>query len=333
LLPHQPPHPRDGALREAPRLTYAITSPNVTTPPARRRALAEAQSRRIAGLPVDLLFVYDVQDEAARNGAMRPFPFVAKTDPLSYAFDELAVGGLPRVVYRAVAGQTPSSLRLWLEKLQAHGGRAVLVGAPSRHMVTPLRLAEAFALCRSEFPRVVFGGVVIPERHHGPGDEDARVWSKMQQGCAFFVSQTVWCVETAKTMLRDLHTKIEREGIAPPPILLTFSPCGSPQTLAFLEWLGVRVPSPVARELLGAEDMLARSVDLATEAFAELAHQAAELGLTIGCNVESVSSRPAEVDASVELLHRIDRLDARALPRRSATADKRTGPLLRTMGS
>src|SRR6185369_15621190 len=108
-------------------------------------------------------------------------------------------------------------------------------------------------------------------------------------------------------MLRDLRAKADRERVAVPPILLTLSPCGSPQTLAFLEWLGVRVPAPVARELLAAKDMLARSVDLAAEAFAELRHHAAALGLTVGCNVESVSSRVAEVDASVELVQRLAR--------------------------
>ena len=40
---------------------------------------------------------------------------------------------------------------------------------------------------------------------------------------------------------------------------------------------------------------------------------AAEQGLNVGCNVESVSSRAEEVEASVELVHRIDRLAPRAL--------------------
>src|SRR6478609_4458967 len=75
-----------------PRLTYAITPPNQTTPEERRRTIAAAQSARVSSLPVDALLVYDVQDEAARNGSPRPFPFAPKFDPLSYAFDDLQIG-------------------------------------------------------------------------------------------------------------------------------------------------------------------------------------------------------------------------------------------------
>ena len=90
-----------------------------------------------------------------------------------------------------------------------------------------------------------------------------------------------------------------------PPILLTFSPCGSAQTLEFQEWLGVELPPAVKRELLGAKDMLARSIELAADAFAEIRAFADEQRLPIGCNVESVSSRAHELEASAELVHRI----------------------------
>jgi hypothetical protein len=134
----------------------------------------------------------------------------------------------------------------------------------------------------------------------------------MQQGCQFFVSQTLWSTSSTKQLLRDLHTRSEREHKAPPPILITLSPCGSAQTLQLQEWLGVAVPPSVKQQLLAANDMLARSVDLAVEAFSEVLEFATAQGLRIGCNVESVSARPAEVDASVELVRRIDALRARA---------------------
>jgi hypothetical protein len=131
----------------------------------------------------------------------------------------------------------------------------------------------------------------------------------MQQGCRFFVSQTVWSVSRTKELLRDLRVRAELEGVDVPPILLTFSPCGSPQTLQFQEWLGVEVPPEVKRELLSAPDMLARSIQLATEAFAEARAFARAQGLTVGCNVESVCSRAVEVEASAELVHSIARLE------------------------
>lgn len=299
------------AFERLPRLTYAIAPPNRTTPAERRREIAAAQSARVSALPIDALLVYDVQDEAARNGAPRPFPFSAKVDPLSYAFDELQVGSLPRVVYRAVAEQGEPALCRWLDSLHARGGLAVLVGAPSRHVSGALSLPQAFSACRRHVPGLSFGGVLIPERHQTSGAEDARVWTKMQQGCRFFVSQTVWSVSATKRLLQDLRVRAELEGAAAPPILLTFSPCGSAQTLDFVEWLGVQVPASIRRDLLSAKDMLTRSIELAAQAFDEVLAFAVEQGLNVGCNVESVSSRAEEVEASVELVHRIDQLNPR----------------------
>lgn len=293
------------------RLTYAIAPPNQTTPVERRREIAAAQSARISALPIDALLVYDVQDEAARNGAARPFPFTPKVDPLSYAFDTLQLGSLPRIVYRAVAAQGEPALRHWLDALHARGGQAVLVGAPSRTVPSALTLPEAYAVCRGHRPALSFGGVLIPERHETAGAEDARVWAKVQQGCQFFVSQTVWSVSASKRLLQDLRLRAELEGGEVPPILLTFSPCGSEQTLRFLEWLGVSLPGPVKRELLSAKNMLARSIELAVEAFDEVRTFAEEQGLDVGCNVESVSARVDEVDASLELVQRIHRLAPR----------------------
>jgi 5,10-methylenetetrahydrofolate reductase len=238
---------------------------------------------------------------------------VPKVEPHQYAFEARKIGANPRVVYRAVAQQDAPTLRGWLDALRARGGLPVLVGAPSRAIDTALTLPQALAVCRQHAPELPFGGVLIPERHQTRGGEEARVWSKMQQGCRFFVSQTVWCVATTKQLLRDLRLRAEQERRPAPPILLTFSPCGSPQTLKFLEWLGVAVPAATKRELLASHDMLARSVALASDAFAEIRAYAKSQGLHVGCNVESVTARSCEVEASLELLSRVDALD-RPLP-------------------
>ncbi|HTQ07592.1 MAG TPA: hypothetical protein VMI54_27235, partial [Polyangiaceae bacterium] len=288
-----------------PRLTYAIAPPSRAAPLERRRAIARIQSARIASLPIDALLVYDVQDEAGRNGRPRPFAFSPKIDPLTYAFDELETGSLPRVVYRAVAGQSEQAFRRWLDRLEERGGLAVLVGAPSRTTTSRFTLPQAYALSRKHAPALRLGGVIIPERHERSGTEDVRVWEKMEQGCGFFVSQTVWSVSSTQRLLRDLRLRADTARGRVPPLLFTFSPCGSRQTLEFLEWLGVDVPSPVRCDLLSAKDMLARSVELAADAYAEISAFAAGLGLTIGCNVESVSTRTAEVEASLELLRRV----------------------------
>jgi hypothetical protein len=185
----------------------------------------------------------------------------------------------------------------------------VLVGAPSRRTSPLFTLPEALSVCRTHTPNLPIGGVVIPERHRRSGGEDARVWAKMQQGCSFFVSQTVWSTALARQLLVDLRRRADRERAEAPHLLFTSSPCGSQQTLEFLEWLGVDVPSSVKVDLLSAKDMLARSIELSVEIYADVRAFASSLGFTVGCNVESVSSRAAEIEASVELVRRIDQLD------------------------
>lgn len=293
------------------RITYAITPPNRTISAERRAALVAAQSARIATLPIDALLVYDLQDEAARNSAPRPFPFVPKLDALSYAYDELRLGSLPRVVYRTLGDQNEALLRQWLARLRAQAGLAVFVGAPSRASAaigsTALPLSRAFEVCREYAPVTPFGGVLIAERHQRSGDEDHRAWTKVEQGCRFFVTQTTWSVTATLALLRDLKHLAEQASAPMPTLLLTASPCGSAQTLAFQEWLGVHLPPPIKHDLLSAKCMLTRSVELAFDVFRELHALALTQGIAVGCNVESVSSRTAEVDASHELTHRVAR--------------------------
>lgn len=287
------------------RLTYAITPPNQSTPPERRAAIAAAQSARIAALPVDALLVYDLQDETSRTSDLRPFPFVPKVDPLDYAFEALRLEGLPRVVYRALAGQRQADIQQWIERLHALGGLAVFVGAPSRDSRGPVTLPEVYGACRERVPLLPFGGVLIAERHRRTGDEDQRVWAKVDQGCSFFVSQTVWSVAATNALLHDLKARAELAAAPLPTLLLTISPCGSEQSLRFQEWLGVHIPPAIKRELSSAKDMLARSIDLCVDVFAEVHTLAEKQGIALGCNVESASTRAAEVDASVELTRRV----------------------------
>ncbi len=288
------------------RLTYAITPPNQTTALERRQAIAAAQSARIAALPIDALLVYDLQDEAMRNHAVRTFPFMPKVDALDYAYSALNVD-LPRIVYRALAGQDATALGSWVSRLNELGGSAVFVGAPSRDSRAPLTVPQAFSVCREQAPKLAFGGVVIAERHQKSGDEHERVRAKVQQGASFFVSQTMWSASATKALLRDLKFEADRLERPLPGLLLTLSPCGSEQTLLFQEWLGVDVPPLIQRELRTSKDMLRRSVELALDVFADVQTFAAQLGIAVGCNVESVSSRAVEVEASVELVARIAR--------------------------
>jgi hypothetical protein len=89
------------------------------------------------------------------------------------------------------------------------------------------------------------------------------------------------------------------------PVVLTFSPCGSVRTLELMKWLGISFPRWLENELRHSSDTLQRSVDLCESVFSDVQEYARDKQLPIGVNVESVSIRKAEIDASVELYGRL----------------------------
>lgn len=290
----------DGSIR----LTYGLTPLKASWPDEKRREIAEIQSTRIAELPVDALVVYDLQDESSRTEVDRPFPFLKSIDPLEYAYDYLSKLTLPKIIYRSVADQNEAGLSKWMSGVRK-GDSLVLVGAPSRSQELRLKLKDGYELHQREFSHLPLGGVLIPERHQKAGNEDQRVVRKMERGCSFFITQAVYSVDASKDILSDLYFRCQREARAFPQVYVTLSPCGSVKTLEFLDWLGVAVPRWLRNELVASADILQKSIDLSVSAFAELDSFAQEKGITLGCNVESVSLRKAEIDASVELVHRV----------------------------
>ncbi|MEZ4233932.1 MAG: hypothetical protein R3B89_32460 [Polyangiaceae bacterium] len=290
------------------RLTYGITPPKIAYSEEKRLQTAALQSARIAALPIDALVVYDLQDESSRTDAKRPFPFLRAIDPLSYAYEYLSGVPQKKIVYRSVSTLTREELVGWLRRLDELGGAAVLVGAPSRSESVKLRLPDAYRVRLDEAAGVPLGGVVIAERHESRGGEDERVLRKLDQGCSFFISQAVYSVTASKNLLSSLHYRCQEAGRPVPPISLTLSPCGSKKTLEFMSWLGVSVPLWLRNELLHAHDILEKSVDLSLAGFEELLDFAREKRIPLGCNVESVSLRKEEIEASVHLVHRVARI-------------------------
>lgn len=287
------------------RLSYGITPPKISTPSERRLATAEAQAARISALPVDALVVYDLQDESSRTDVKRPFPFLKAVDPLEYAYGDLKDVPQPKIVYRSVSAMDAPLLEGWLGRLERNDGAAVLVGAPSEQQTVSLSLSEAYRLRQDKFHALPLGGVVIAERHETRGGEDERVLRKRARGCSFFISQAVYSVGASKNLLSDLHYRCLKDGVPMPTVLVTLSPCGSQKTLEFMSWLGVFVPRWLENELIHAHDILQKSVDLALAGFAELWEFAREKDIPLGCNVESVSLQRAEIEASVEMVHRV----------------------------
>jgi hypothetical protein len=284
---------------------YGLTPPKRGLEEARLRAIAERQSARVAELAPDALILYDLQEEPGRAGGERPFPFLPTLEPMEYADGFLSGLAVPRIHYKCVANLDRGGFAAWLRGFPAARDACVLVGAPSSRHAGGLPLAEAYALLSRSGAAVACGGVAIAERHARKGDEDERLFAKHAAGCAFFVSQTVYDADGAKSLLSDYALRFARAGTAPPPILLSFSPCGSLKTMEFMKWLGIAFPRWLENELRHSPDILAKSVELAARNFADILAFAREKGLPVGINVESVSIRKEEIDASCELFRRL----------------------------
>jgi len=282
-------------------LLFALTPPRLATDANRVQEIADATIARLRTLDLDGLILYDIDDETARNPAQRPFPFTPTLDPAHYLANNLASWSTPVIVYRAVGKYGRSELGVWLTGQDPLRVMAVLVGAAASTPKTTTSLRDAQALGREVNPGLLFGGVAIPERHSRRDDEHLRLLAKQGAGCRFFVTQVVYDVNAAKNLVSDYHYECAARGTAPVPIVFTFSVCGSTRTLEFLRWLGVDVPRWIENDLGHAADTLEASFQLALKAATELIDFCRSLGVPFGVNIESVSIRRVEIEASVRL--------------------------------
>jgi hypothetical protein len=287
---------------------YGFAPPKRSTTPEELAVIVAQQRARLASLPIDGLIVYDIQDEAERVSTPRPFPFLPTIDPDAYAHQHLGSLTLPKIVYRSVQRETPESFKQWLDEGSAVRDPriSVLVGAPSRNAEVQLSLSNAYALARGRGD-LLLGGIAIAERHAQGAKEHERILAKTENGCRFFVTQAVYDVTSTKSLLSDYALALGEKSGDPMPIILTFSPCGSLKTLAFMQWLGIAFPRWLENDLRFAADPLEKSIGLCERIFAEIWDYAAEKGIPVGVNVESVSIRKAEIEASVELVGRLRR--------------------------
>lgn len=282
-------------------LFFSLTPPRLATERDRVREIAEVTTSRLRPLGLDGVILYDIDDEADRNGSRRPFPFMPTIDPADYLADHLQGWETPVVVYRAVGKYQPSDLRDWLAAQDPQRVMTVLVGAPSTGANPATSLRRAQALAADANRALLVGGVAIPERHGARGDEHLRLLAKQEAGCSFFVTQVVYDVNAAKNLVSDYHYECAARNTEPVPLVFTFSVCGSMKTLEFLRWLGVSVPKWIANDLEHATDTLAASSRQAGAIAAEIVDFCRALRMPFGLNVESVSIRQVEIEASVRL--------------------------------
>ncbi|KGM14064.1 methylenetetrahydrofolate reductase [Cellulomonas bogoriensis] len=283
-------------------LFFAVTPPRATTPPARIQEIADATAARLQPLEIDGLVLYDIDEESDRNPEERPFPFLPTIDPADYLAQHLRDVPAPVIVYRSVGKYDRPALEAWLRAQDARRTSTVFVGASSRETPVKTTLVDAQAMRAEIRPELLLGGVAIPERHTRNGQEHARLLAKQAAGCSFFVTQVVYDANAAKNLVSDYYYECAaRPGVSPAHVVFTLSVCGSVKTMRFLNWLGVDLPRWLENELVHADDTLQASLDHALAIATDLIAYCRGLGIPFGFNVESVSNRRDEIDASVAL--------------------------------
>jgi hypothetical protein len=288
-------------------LLFAVTPPRRAASPERAQEIAEVTLERLRPLGLDGLVLYDIDDESDRTSQERPFPFLPTMDPADYLARHLSACDVPAVVYRVVGKYPEADLRSWLVAQDTDRVLSVFVGASSRGKPVATSLAQARQLRSAVRPELVLGGVAIPERHTRRGDEHLRMLEKQATGCSFFVTQVVYDVNATKDLVSDYRYECDARGVAPVPIVFTFSVVGSTKTLEFLSWLGVDVPRWIQNELRHAADPLVASHEQAFATALDLIAYCRRLGVPFGLNVESVSIRRAEIERSVSLAAQLRR--------------------------
>jgi hypothetical protein len=286
-------------------LLYGTTPPRLGTAPDSVAAAADKLAARLAGLPLDGVVLYDIQDETGRTQLARPFPFVGTIDPRDYA----RYFNLPAIVYKALGRMDEAQWRAWLAESKDNVEFLSIVGRPASAVPYPLPLSRAIRIAAATGDFVV-GGVVIAERHDAERSEAARLLAKGIEGCGYFISQTVYQAPPTQRLLADYLRDCRGAGTAPKRVILTFAPCGREKTLAFLRWLGVNVPEETERAILGAASPLATSIEICRDNLRRILDGAYADHIPLGINVESVSINRDEIDASIDLFHALQEVMA-----------------------
>lgn len=294
--------------KESGILLYGITPPKVNHTEDEIKTIAKKHCERISSLNIDGLVLYDIQDESDRTDEKRPFPFIKTINPCEYSKNYLQDLKTPRIVYRAVGNYNPERFTAWLEETKQSQVHSVFVGAASHEQQNNITLKEAYALKKDVNDNLCLGGIAIPERHTKKEDEHLRAFSKIDNSCEYLITQCVYNVEAAKIFLTDYAKYAKENNKEMVPVIFTLTPCGSAKTLDFMKWLGINIPNYLEEDLKESGDILHESIKLSRDIFEELFIFGKRRGIPVGCNVESVAIRKAEIEASIELLDEVKQI-------------------------
>jgi len=295
------------ANRESGIILYGITPPRLANPEEKIRAIGKIQSERVTALGADGLIIYDLQDETSRTTQPRPFPFTPTLDAWTFADQYIHVSGVSKIVYCSVGKRHPEEIWHIITSLSA-ADSLVLVGLPSRDEKAVMHLKDAYKLWNDAQTGRTLGGVAIAERHSSDQAEHIRLLRKASEGCSYFITQCVYNLEYMQKLVTDLTAECEMKKMQVPYLIFTLTPCGSEKTLEFMNWLGINVPEPLSAALGQSDNMLEKSIDICLDIAMNIAEFCRQKHVPFGFNIESVSARKTEIEASEKLLAKIKTL-------------------------
>jgi hypothetical protein len=279
------------------------TPPKIGTDKAKLETIANKLLGRLHEIEYDGVVIYDIQDESSRTQVPRPFPFKHTVDPCEYSQLIKQLSDLDVITYKSVAQREAAEFNNWLDQTKHEYGlkNLVLVGSPSSAGDIKLSLADAYQTLSARQDEFFLGGVTIAERHANKRNEHERLLDKTAQGCEFFISQAVYNAQATVDLITSYARSCRQQGIAPKRIILTFTPCGGEKTLEFMEWLGISVPEATKWRILDAQNSLSESIRVCRENLDLILKNCAQLDVPLGLNIESLTNRKEEIDASINL--------------------------------
>lgn len=129
---------------------------------------------------------------------------------------------------------------------------------------------------------MAFGCVAIAERHVVKNSEHQNLLRKMDLGAEWFISQAVYDVEATIKLLYDYGDLCRARGVTPKKIVLTFAPCGRKKTMAFIKWLGIKVPPSVEDEIFSSEQPTQTCVRILCDLLTRILRQSSSAGVSKG---------------------------------------------------
>lgn len=279
------------------------TPPKIGTDKAQLKIIAEKLLGRLHEIEYDGVIIYDIQDESSRTNQDRPFAFKQTVDPREYSHLLRNLSAQDVITYKSVAQRGVGEFKDWLSKTKNDYDlqNVVLVGSPSSIGDIKLSLPDAYKALAEQSDDFFLGGVTIAERHSSKRNEHERLIEKTAQGCQFFISQAVYDTQATIELITSYARTCKAQGITPQRIILTFTPCGGEKTLDFMQWLGISVPEATKWRMLDADNTLSESVRICRENLDLILKSCAHLDVPLGLNIESLTNRKEEIDASINL--------------------------------